>query len=415
MSNEVINTLILSVFLAASVGTGYYFTKKKQPARLAEVASEIEAIENRSAELETLLADEALASDAAAQTLAQWNTRYKVLPTELSSPDVVAYLNALSARGFQRFDISLTGLTPGSEASFYTYQVTGEAYFESLYAFIWHLENSRGLYRMRGLSIKKQISEIPNPATDIPRQVVLAQFNFMVDAYFSGNPDLSAPDSAIVPPPSAFPPRRTPINPFFPYIFAQLPPNSDDRVDIETDSLLSVIGGTAVFERDGELRQLRAGDRVYLGRISNVDPARARVTVDLNKGGIRETVRLDLQTGERYRQHVGGTTLIGRTTKLPAGPTLETAPPAPGTPEAAGSTLYRGLQPGQVGSVENPTGEASASDAAEERPAVTPERAREIEAQLEILRQRIEAEERARSAPQPASPPRPYQPVPIGG
>ena len=128
------------------------------------------------------------------------------------------------------------------------------------------------------------------------------------------------------------------------------------------------------------------------------------------ESSIRETVRLDLQTGDRFRQHLGGTLMLGRTTKLPEGPTLETAPPAPGTPEAVGSELYRGLQPGQIGSVQNPTGE---TEETETRPAVTPERAREIEAQLEILRQRIEAEERARTATQPA--PRPYQPVPIGG
>ena len=414
MSNEVINSLILSVFLAAAVGAGYYVTKTQQPVRLAEVEAEIEAIESRSVEIEGLLAEEALASDDAAQTFARWNTRYKVLPAELSSPDVVAYLNALSARGFQRFDISLTGLTPGADASFYTYQVNGEAYFESLYAFVWHLENSRGLYRLRDLSIKKLVTEVPNLDTGVPRQIVLAEFSFVVDAYFSGNSDLSAPDSAVVPPPSAFPPRRTPINPFFPYIFEQLPPNTDDRVDVEVDSLVSVIGGTAVFARDGALRQLRSGDAVYLGRIGNVDPSRGRVSVELNKGGIRERVQLDVMTGERYRQHIGGTTLIGRKTTLPEGPVLDLAPPAPGTPEAAGSPLYRGLRPGQVGSIENPTGaEPEASGAA---PTVTPARAREIEAQLEALQQRIATEERTRSATQPAAqPPRPYQPVPIDG
>ena len=413
MSNEVINTLILSVFLAAAVGTGYYVTKKTQPVRLAEVEAEIEAIENRAVELEGLLSQEALASESAAQTLKQWNTRYKVLPTELSSPDVVAYLNALSARGFQRFDISLTGLTPGQEASYYTYQVTGEAYFESLYGFIWNLENSRGLYRMRDLSIAKEVTELPVPDTDLGRQVVLAQFSFVVDAYFSGNADLSAPDSAIVPPPAAFPPKRAAVNPFFPYIFAQLPPNTDDRVDIEMDSLVSVIGGTAVFNRGGELRQLRSGDRVYLGRVSNVDPSRGRVSIELNKGGIRERVQLDVMTGERFRQHLGGTTLIGRTTALPAGPVLDEAPPAPGTPEAVGSTLYQGLRPGQVGSIQNPTGAQAAAD--EPPPTVTPERARELERQLEQLRERIEAEERARATQPAAQPPRPYQPVPIDG
>ena len=83
-----------------------------------------------------------------------------MLPSELSSPDVVPYLNALSTRGFERFDLTLSGLTPGQTASYYTYQVTGQAYFESLYAFIWHLENGRGLYRVRDLSIKKKVTTI---------------------------------------------------------------------------------------------------------------------------------------------------------------------------------------------------------------------------------------------------------------
>ncbi len=98
--------------------------------------------------------------------------------------------------------------------------------------------------------------------------MILAEFAFAVDAFFSSNRDISAPDSAITPPPEAFPSRRAAINPFFPFILETLPPNTDDLVEPETDALVSVIGGTAVFERGGELRQLRAGDRVYLGRIA---------------------------------------------------------------------------------------------------------------------------------------------------
>lgn len=340
MSNDILNTIILSVLLAAAVGAGYFVTQKQQPERLTAIEAEIEAIENRDAEVETLIAQEAQASQEAAQTLARWNTRYKVLPSALASPDVVSYLNALSARGFDRFDLSLSGVTPGPVASYYTYQATGAAYFESLFSFIWHLENSRGLYRVRDLTVKKKVMNVTRDGVE--RQVVLAEFALAVDAYFSTNSDISAPDSAVVPPPEAFPPRRAAINPFFPYILESLPPNSDDLVDIETDGLLSVIGGTAVFNRGESMRQLRSGDRVYLGRIASVDPARGRVVVDLNKGGIRERVELDLETGERYRQHLGRNEMVptGRGAVTP-GPTLESAPPAPGTPEADAAGTYR--------------------------------------------------------------------------
>ena len=341
MPNDVLNTLLLSVFLAAAAGGGYYVTGREQPAELAAVQAEIEAIENRDAEVETLIAEEATASEEAAATLARWNTRYKVLPAELSSADVVAYLNALSSRGFQRFDLSLTGVTPGETASYYTYQVTGEAYFESLYAYVWHVENSRGLYRVRDLSVKKKVTTIGGGGEGNPgRQVVLAEFAMAVDAYFSTNNDISAPDSAVVPPKEAFPARRAAVNPFFPFILEELPPNTDDLVEPETDPLISVIGGTAVFDRAGEIRQLRAGDRVYLGRISNVDPQRAKVTVEFNRGGIRERMTLDLDTGERYRQALGRQQLSPRTRGIPAGPVLRDAPPAPGTPEADEAGTY---------------------------------------------------------------------------
>lgn len=341
MSNEALNTLILSAFLAVVLGGGYFVTGRAQPARLAELTAQIEAIENRSADVERLMAEEALASEEAAATLKRYSSRYKVLPAELTSADVVAYLNALSARGFERFDLSLGGLTPGATASYYTYQINGLAYFESLYGFIWNVENGRGLYRVRDLSIKKELTNLRRP-DGTERQVLLAQFSMAVDAYFGGARVMSAPDSAVAPPPEAFPARRAAVNPFFPFIFETLAPNSDDLVDIETDALVSVIGGAAVFERNGELRQLRPGDRVYLGRIASVDPNVARVVIDMNRGGIRERVELDLQTGERYRQAIGRQNLIPNrgTTVIPAGPTLDRPPPAPGTPEARGAALY---------------------------------------------------------------------------
>ena len=174
--------------------------------------------------------------------------------------------------------------------------------------------------------------------------MILAEFAIAVDAYYSSNLDISAPDSVITPPDEAFPARRVAVNPFFPYILETLPRNTNDLVDLETDPLISVIGGTAVFDRAGELRQLRAGDRVYLGRISNVDPQRARVTVELNNGGIRERVEIDLDTGERYRQALGRQLWSPRTRPIPAGPMLQRAPPAPGTPEALEAGPYQSAE-----------------------------------------------------------------------
>jgi hypothetical protein len=336
MSNDVINTLILSAVLVLALGAGFYVTQKAQPAKLDALVAEEEAIRMRAAEVEDLLAQEAIASEEAAEAFRRWNARYKILPDQLSSPDVVEYLNALSRSGFRAFDITLAGVERHPNYSIYSYNVTGLAYFESLYGFIWNVENGRGLYRLRDVSIRRQLSDLPNPETGVARQVVLAQFSLAIDAYFAGSEGMSGVDSVMTVPANVLPPRRPALNPFYPLVLEALPPNTDDLVDVEADALVSVIGNQAVFSRGGQLRTLRPGDAVYLGRVTAVDPNVGRVVIDLNKGGIRERVELDLQSGERYRQALGSVQL-----EAFSGPVMETPPPAPGTPEARRAGLYQ--------------------------------------------------------------------------
>jgi hypothetical protein len=336
MSSEVINTLLLTTIMAVVVGAGAYVTKNRQPAELTRLREQEEAIRLAQAEVETLLQQEAAASVEAQEALARWNARYKILPATLSSPEVVQYLNALSSVGFRSFDLTLGGISANGTHSVYTYNITGEAYFESLYGFIWNLENSAAMYRIRDLEIQKSIVTRPNPETGVDRMEVMARFSMAVDAYFAGGVGMSAPDSLISIPASAYPPRRPFTNLFFPHILETLPPNTDDLVDVEEDSLMSVVGGSAVFLRGEEMRTLRTGDRVYLGRLAVVDPNRAVVVAELNKGGLRERIELRLATGERFRQAFGSTRL-----ERAAGPVLTSPPPAPGTPDAIRRGTYR--------------------------------------------------------------------------
>ena len=102
MSSEVINTLVLTTIMAVVVGAGAYVTKKRQPAELHQLQEQEQAILLAQAEVETLLQQEAAASEEAREALARWNARYKILRATLTSPEVVQYLNALSSVGFPR-------------------------------------------------------------------------------------------------------------------------------------------------------------------------------------------------------------------------------------------------------------------------------------------------------------------------
>ncbi len=342
MSNDTLNTIVLSVVLLLVTGFGTYMTQKKQPARLERLEQEETALRLRQAEVEELLVEKAGSSERAEDALRRWNSRYKVLPEHLTSPAVVEYLNALSSSGFRTFNVSMGGLSRGTDYSTLSYSVQGEGYFGSLYQFIWNVENSRGLYRVQNLDVEAITVSEPNLETGIDRREDIVRFAMTVHAYFAGAEGMTAPDSIITVPDYVLPARTTASNPFFPLVLDELPPNSDNLVDIEGDSLISVVGQMAVFRDELGARPVRVGDRVYLGRISQVDQNEAVVVAELNKGGIRERVEISLATGERYRQALGGSRLMQLN-----GPAALPAPPAPGTPEAKRAARTTAASPGR--------------------------------------------------------------------
>ncbi len=384
MSNDTLNTIVLSVVLVLTTGFGTYMTQKKQPARIERLEQEETALRLRQAEVEELLVEKAGSAERAEDALRRWNSRYKVLPEHLTSPAVVNYLNALSSTGFKTFNVSMGGLSRGADFSTLSYSIQGEGYFSSLYRFIWNVENGRGLYRVQNLDVEAITVNEPNPETGVDRREDIVRFSMSVNAYFAGAEGMTAPDSIITVPDYVLPAQTTASNPFYPLVLDALPPNTDNLVDVESDSLVSVIGQMAVFRDELGARPVRVGDRVYLGRISQVDQNEAVVVAELNKGGIRERVEVNLATGERYRQALGGVRLAQLN-----GPSPFPAPPAPGTPEAKRAAR-----------------EAGAEQAAAARPQPTPAR----QAQPSTLPTRLPQDQQSLARPPQA----PQAPAPSG-
>jgi hypothetical protein len=123
----------------------------------------------------------------------------------------------------------------------------------------------------------------------------MIRFTMTVDAYFGGTMGLSAPAEELVEIPAALLPLSRPAhNSFHPLVRTDLPPNDRLLVNVEMAELISIIGGTATFKDDQGLRELKKGDEVYLGTITEVDPIKAVVKARLNKGGISEVVEVSI-------------------------------------------------------------------------------------------------------------------------
>ncbi len=314
------NLLVLTGCLLCTILLGGYVTYVRQPVELERVKKAEQLLRLKNAEVSSLLLEVNSSREKADEAYRKWQGRYKIMPKTLTSAEVVGYLNSLTQEGFENFDVTLVGVENKPDYGTYTFNVQGRAYYASLYRFVWDIENNRNFYRARDLALSH--IDLITQDGDKERMQVMVSFSMNIDAYFGGPDGMSAPlevaavqgDSAaarsgnpLLPPVpmDVLPSQRPAINPFFPIVMEQLPPNTYGLVDVESATLVSISGGEAVFKDEKGYRKLGIGDAVYLGQITSIDPRGERVVARLNKGGIIDEVEIELQTGERFRQALG--------------------------------------------------------------------------------------------------------------
>lgn len=317
MSSFMSNIVVLAICWVLVTGVGIYVTYVQQPEKLEQLQKAEQVARMSQAEFTTLRVEEQSAREMADDALRRWSARYKVIPTELNSPEVIGQLNDLTQRGFKNFDVALDGMVNAADFKAYRFTISGRGYFSSLYRFIWDIENNRHLYRIHNLKLSHVDLMEEDRETGTQRMEVLVSFTMQLEAYFGSLPGMSRlsrpSDDGLVTgdqgmpviPAHVLPNRQPALNPFFPIVMENIPPNTYDLVDVEQDALVGITGEGAIFKRGEEFRTLETGDDVYLGKIIEVDLVQDRVVARLNKGGIVDEVEVHLQTGDRYRQALG--------------------------------------------------------------------------------------------------------------
>ncbi|MBX2820271.1 MAG: hypothetical protein KTR29_11340 [Rhodothermaceae bacterium] len=328
MSKVGYSVLVMIALWAISIGIGIYVLRAKNVdldhAMRAEKVARL-----KKAELDELFLQETRSESAAKDATRRWFARYKVIPEELRSPEVIGYLNQLTQSGFKNFDVRSTGSKVAEDYNYHTFAVEGRGYFSSLYSFVWDIENNRNFYRIENLTLDNIDLITEDKQTGKPRLQIMVSFHMNLSAYFSGTEGVSAPEdlfaellegeslpsgwsSDLPPVPKDILPDESPaINPFYPGILTSIPPNTDGLLEIEhtNTELISIVGGKAVFKDPTGFRSLGPNDRIYLGKIVEIDPVEGRVVARLNKGGIIDEVVVYLNDQGAFRQAIGGTVL----------------------------------------------------------------------------------------------------------
>lgn len=296
------------------VGTGAYVTYIGQGGTLDELNEKIAQVEERDASLESLRAREREVAQRAEEIRERSRTRYKRIPRSLSTPDIMSYISKNTQHGFDAFDLTSEGSQSEEGYNVHVFKAKGEAVFSSLYRLIWTLENNRPFYRIRNLQLRLLEKRTTDEDTGRSSMDVLVSFQMEVEAIYGvaggigqASGSVGSRDGDGLPvarteqtppvPAQVLPPATPEINPFYPLIFDQVPPNEHGRLNLDTARLVSVVEGQAIFETTDGLKRVGEGDRVYLGRIVEVDPNTGRVVARLNKGGIIDRVVRSVSDG----------------------------------------------------------------------------------------------------------------------
>jgi len=300
---ETLRNTVLILFLALIItGVGGYITMYEQAEELEELEEERELARLQQAEVEELLAEKAQSQEAADEIIRKWNARYKYVPREIATPDILEYLESLTRRGFDSFNMRLNGVNTSGNINAYTFDVQGTGYYSNLYDLIWHLENNREFYRVRDLSLRHQEVTVRNASTGRETQQQMVGFSMQLDAYFGGPEGLSTDRSALVAISRDLLPEHEPAhNSFYPVLRESLPPNTDNLLEIEDANLLAIAGDRAIFEDQHGRHAVSVGDRVYLGLITEIDHSNLVVRARLNKGGIIREVTAEVESVDPFR------------------------------------------------------------------------------------------------------------------
>jgi len=291
MSYTLRNTIALGVILAIIFGFGGYFALIRYPNRLHAVEESIKKIDIELQNTPVLLNQVNMLTAQVETTKRQWATRVKDIPPGDITSDTYDYLiRTIDASGAIRMNMLYNGVKNLGNYGFGTYDLQGTAPFGDFYRFLWYVENGRRLYKVRTLELKQVWTKEQESAGPI----LLVNYHMIVESYFSPIPELSSATGE-----RALRPGYLAVNPFYPAILPEIPPNTRDLVEIKRSILKGVIAGKAyVQDQSNRIRELGEGDEIYLGYISKVDPEKGMIEYILNEGGIIDKGQLTIRTGE---------------------------------------------------------------------------------------------------------------------
>lgn len=288
MNRKIVSTLILIGILVIVAASGSIYTYYFQASDIDENQKELDALNLSSLnteELQIQLADLKQRVDELDAILA---LRKYIIPINLPQSKFFKFVNNVSSNFTDQSYVNVEYLGEGDPGNFfsYLYSIKGTADFNDLFKLVYSIEQSKEL--------KKILNGKLNNFVEVDQEGFphyLVNYSFEVLVYYSDNDNFAS---------SKYSENKLNSNPlyniFFPLIRDEIPPNSDNLLDVQSAQLLALIpDGAYVADASGKTHLLWEGDEVYLGYLTKIDYVKNEVKFVLNKGGVIEKVTLALE------------------------------------------------------------------------------------------------------------------------
>ncbi len=282
------NTLIVALLGAAALGASAWGVRVYLPGRTTEAQQRLRLRRDLLVEYRDMAASIEEVRARRDETEQRWKTRpYRISPVS-AAHDVYGAITHIAESKCHALPYSYAFVRREVEADaeYVVLQLRGAGPFIDVYRFIWELEHAREIYGIDRLRLRWLDAG--------PTETGSLGFELDIRAYTGGDGNKAQLIAARVEP--KFP--WLSYNPFSPLVRESLPPNTDELVEVER-SVLRALTPTFAFVEDqnGELVTLKEGEEVYLGFLTKINSAANRARFTLNKGGLIETLDLELLLG----------------------------------------------------------------------------------------------------------------------
>ncbi|MBU1099058.1 MAG: hypothetical protein KKA84_01545 [Bacteroidetes bacterium] len=288
MSGKVKNTIILFIILLIIGIGGAVYTYVLQKGKIDEREKKIEDLMMYQMDTEALIEQLTVLKKRVVELDSILALRKYNIPQNLSQSSFYDFVNkvtfSFSPNSFVNIEYDrLDNLT---DFSYYVFRLSGTAEFNDIYKLIYAIEQSKELKKIIDASMNNFVK-----VDDDRTPHYLVTFNLTAAIYFSVHDRFASAE---------FVENRLIPNPvydiFYPLIRNEIPPNTDNLLDVQDASLLALIpDGAFLADPEGNTFLLWEGDRVYLGYLTEIDYEKNSVEFILNKGGIIEKISLTLE------------------------------------------------------------------------------------------------------------------------